>query len=320
MLRIGVLGAARVAVYAMLEPARTVSGCRVTTIAARDQKRAIDYAAVHGIPHVHPSYASLIADAEVDLVYVATPPHTHRELAEAAIRAGKAVLVEKPFAMNGGEAESVFRLACRTGTPVFEAMHSLHHLLFRRVESLVQDGAVGDVVRMEARFDAPIDRTTAEFRWRSELGGGALMDLGVYPLAWCRRLAGEAFEVENASAVLESVDTSFEANLRFSNGIEAIVGGSLFGERHQATLSIEGSSGKIEVDNFLAPQRGHRLSIYRSGECEVESVGGLSTYQAQLEAVRDAIVAGAPFPLPPDDYVKSMRAIDKVRSSWAPLS
>jgi predicted dehydrogenase len=219
--------------------------------------------------------------------------------------------------MDAAEADSIFRLAGETGTPVFEAMHSLHHPLFSRLQSLMRDGSVGDVVRVRAQFDAPIDQSATEFRWRPELGGGALMDLGVYPLAWCRHLFGEAFEVRSASAAIVGVDTSFQAELRFPNGIEAVVSGSLFGERHCATLEIEGSLGRIEVDNFLAPHRGHRLTMRRTGGTHTESVEGPTTYEAQLKAVRNAFVDGAPFPLPSDDYVRSMRAIDKVRSGWS---
>src|SRR5687767_11620573 len=102
-MNIGILGAARVAIYAMVEPARSVPDCRVAAVAARDRDRAEAYASAHGIPKVHPTYEALIADPEIDLVYVGTPPHNHAELACRAIDAGKALLVEKPFAMNSEE-------------------------------------------------------------------------------------------------------------------------------------------------------------------------------------------------------------------------
>jgi len=143
------------------------------------------------------------------------------------------------------------------------------------------------------------------------------MDLGVYPLAWCRHLAGEAFEVERAVAEVDGVDMRFEAQLRFDSGIEANIGSRFGAERHRASLSIEGLLGRIEVENFVGPHRGHCLRLIAGDDITEETVPGPTTYEAQLAAVRASVVDGAPFPLPPDDYVKSMRAIDRVRAAWS---
>lgn len=318
MLRIGMLGAARVGVYAMLAPARALDGCEVRAVAARDPERARDYAAANGIPVVHPDYHALIDDPEIDLVYVATPPLNHAELALAAVAAGKPVLVEKPFAMDASEAAAVHDRAVAGGVPVFEAMHSPHHPLFARIKASVDGGEIGALARIDARFDAPISQQPGEFRWQAALGGGALMDLGVYPLAWCRRLAGEAFKVERATATIEGADTQFEAHLHFASGVEAVINSSLYGERHSAELILHGSKGRLIVDNYLAPQTGHRLTIEAADTpARDETVDGPTTYEAQLSAVRATLVDGAAFPFPPDDYVRSMAAIDSIRNAWS---
>jgi predicted dehydrogenase len=314
-MNIGLLGASRVAIYAVIEPAKALPDCGVFAIAARDADRAQAYASAHDIPRVHPTYEALIGDPEIDLIYVGTPPHNHAELACRAIDAGKALLVEKPFAMDAHQADAVFEHASKAGVPVFEAMHSLHHALFHRVQALLSGRAVGEVTRIAAHFDAPIVRSAGEFRWHSEFGGGALMDLGVYPLAWCRHLVGEAFQVEHAVAQIDGVDTRFEAKLRFAGGIEANIGSRFDAERHRATLCIEGSLGRIEIENFVGPHRGHRLQLIVADRITEETVPGPTTYEAQLAAVRASVVDGVPFPLPPDDYVCSMRAIEQVRKA-----
>jgi len=318
MLRIGMLGASRVGVYALLVPAQSRGDCVVRAVAARDPQRAESYAATHQIPVVHASYQALVDDPAIDLVYVGTPPVNHAELALAAIAAGKPVLVEKPFAMDAREAEEVHLRAVETGVPVLEAMHSLHHPLFARVQGVVGAQEIGALTRIDARFDAPISQHEGEFRWQAELGGGALMDLGVYPLAWCRRLAGETFEITQARAIEDGVDTQFEAELSFASGVKALIGSSLFGERHNAVMTLQGTKGRLTIDNYLAPHRGHLLTLERAdGYRREEVVPGPSTYEAQLSAVSATLSEGKPYPFPDDDYVRSMAAIDRIRSAWA---
>lgn len=182
--RIGIIGAARVARYAVIAAARTQPRASVVAVAARDPARAAAYAAEEGIARVHADYAALCADPEVDLVYVATPPRFHLAHARLAIAAGKPVLVEKPFAMDAPEARTLLDDAAAAGVPVFEAMHSRCHAIWPRIAELLP--ALGRIEGAEAVFDVAVSTAEDEFRWDATLGGGALMDLGIYPLAWLR--------------------------------------------------------------------------------------------------------------------------------------
>lgn len=181
-LTIGLIGASRIAVDAILAPARSLEGFEVVAVAARDAGQAKTYAADHGIGRAHEDYEALLVDRDIDLVYISTTPDTHAALAIRALEAGKAVLVEKPFSMDAAEARAVNAVAGHTGRPVWEAMHSPHHALFRRIASLLNEGRIGRLRRLEAEFLAPIGYYPEAFRWRAEHGGGALMDLGVYLL------------------------------------------------------------------------------------------------------------------------------------------
>jgi predicted dehydrogenase len=317
-IRIGILGAARVAVYAMIAPAHDEPRAEVLAIAARDPERARVYADLHSIARVHPSYEDLMTDPEIDLVYVATPPSLHAKLALASIAAGKHVLVEKPFSMNAVEADAVARAADAARVFVAEAMHSRHHRLFERVVEIVRAGAIGRIKRLAGRFDAPIAKSEAEFRWQRELGGGALMDLGVYPLAWLRCVADGEPAVAQASALVdEGIDTQIEADLVFPSGAIGNVRASMVAPTFVASLAVEGELGSLSVVNPLAPQMGHSIVVSRRGKIETEIVEGRSTFSAQLAAICATLREKVPFPLPDRDYVQSMIAIDAVRNATA---
>ena len=189
-LKIGIIGAARVAVYAMLAPAVANPNTEVVGIAARDPARAKEFASTHGIAKAYATYDALIGDPGIDLVYVATPPMLHKAVAIKALRAGKHVLVEKPFAADAREAAEIIA-AVKHGKRVFEAFHYRHHALWNRIVELVRGGELGSIKHIEAAFHVPIPKSPEEFRWSASLGGGALMDLGCYPLQWTRVVAGE---------------------------------------------------------------------------------------------------------------------------------
>lgn len=315
-LRIGIIGAARVAVYAMVAPAKENRRVELAGIAARDPARAQAFAAEHGAGHAYASYDALIGDASVDLVYVATPPALHAAVAIKALEAGKHVLVEKPFALNADEARAILAAAERSGRRVFEAFHYRHHELWHRIVALVRTGEIGAVKTIDAAFHVPIPRAADEFRWNAALGGGALMDLGCYPLQWARVVAGEEPAVASARMrMVDGVDVETEAQLVFPSGAQARASCRMDGDGIAATLSVEGSRGALRVINPLAPQMGHVLEIQADAANRKEVVEGPSTFAAQLENVVAALLDGAGFPLADDDPVKSMMAIDAVRAA-----
>lgn len=314
-LRIGLVGASRIAVPAIIEPTRTLSGLEVTAVAARDPARAERYAEEHGIPRAHASYDALMNDPDIDLVYISTTPDAHAEQALAAISAGKAALVEKPFSLDAREAADVAAAAAAADVPVFEAMHSLHHPLFARVLAIIAAGTLGRVQSLDARFNIAAGLPDENFRWDVRRGGGALMDLGVYPLAWCRNIAGEDFEVLSASAEMRrGVDGRAEAVLQFAHGPRATIECSMVAEAFLARLVVRGTGGEMTVKNPVAPQNGHSITLETEGGPQTETVEGPSSYAAQLSAVGAAVRRSAPFPLQPNDYVHSMAAIDKIAS------
>ena len=198
MIRMGILGAAKIAPKAFIESATRRDDCEIVCVAARDSARASAYAAEHGIPEIAESYEALIARPDIDLIYNALPPHRHADLTIAALEAGKAVLCEKPFAMNAAEARRMVEASRRTGRPLVEAYHYRFHPMFLNVLEQVQSGAIGKLCAIRSEFSVAIKYRPGELRHDPALGGGALMDLGCYALHWARIVAGSEPAVRSA--------------------------------------------------------------------------------------------------------------------------
>src|ERR1044072_2808318 len=191
MIRIGILGAARIAPRGIVTPANELLGTEVVAVAARDLSRARDFAAEHSIPMAFGSYAELIARDDVDLVHIPRPPSAHLEWCTAALANGKHVLVEKPFANNAEDAAQMLAAEQASGRHLIEAFHYRFHPLFLRVLDTLRRGSIGRVRHIEATFNAPIPDRPGELRYIEQLGGGALMDLGGYCLHWIRTIVGD---------------------------------------------------------------------------------------------------------------------------------
>src|SRR4029453_6026000 len=199
-LRIGILGAARIAPMALCRPAREVAGVEVAAIAARDPARAQKFAAKHGIARVHASYDALLADDAIDAIYNPLPNGLHAEWTIRALEAGKHVLCEKPIASNAAEAAQMAEAAARTGRVLTEAFHWRYHPLAARMREVVQT-ELGEIRHIEAAFCFPLPRFS-DIRYSWELAGGTMMDAGCYPVNMVRWLAGADPEVVSAQARL----------------------------------------------------------------------------------------------------------------------
>ena len=185
-LKIGVLGASRIAELAIVGPAHEL-GHRLVAVAARDPQRAQLFAEKHGVERVLASYDEVVNDPEVDVVYNPLANAMHAPWNLAAVAAGKPVLTEKPFARDRAEAQRVAAAADDAGVTVMEGFHYLFHPVTHRALELARDGTLGDLIHVEVRMAMPAPGTTI-LGGHSELAGGALMDLGCYGLHLMRRL------------------------------------------------------------------------------------------------------------------------------------
>ncbi len=316
MVRIGLLAASRIADLAIMRPVPDVDGVEVTAVAARDLGRARASADDWGIEHAYGSYDELLASDHVDAIYIGTPAAMHREWAIKSIEAGKHVLCEKPFASNADDARRIADAARAGDVVVMEAFHWRYHPYADQIRAVLDSGVLGRPDRIEAVFDIPdgrIDRD--DIRWNLEIGGGATMDLGCYSIQWARFAAEGEPEVVSAEAVcpVDGVDGSLSAELRWPSGVTGSIRSSMIadGDDVVAYLKVTGEHGTMTATNPLAPQNGGAtLTVETDAGSETQEVARSATYCHQLEAFRDAIVEGKPFPTTADDGVRNMEIID----------
>lgn len=312
-LRIGLLGASKIAPPAVIAPARDNPNFEITAVAARDPARARAYAQEHGIAGVADSYEALVTRDDVDIVYNALPPAGHERWTIAALQAGKSVLCEKPFARNAGEARAMVEAATATGHLLLEAFHYRFHNVMRRAVALAREGALGALKSASAEFQVPIANTPGELRWSAEQGGGALMDLGCYPLHALRTLVGAEPEITGASGAFEGrLDKAIRASLAFPGGIKGSIACSMIETTPAAWLRLEGERGTLEIINFLAPQLGCRFTTTIDGETVTHPTDGPTTYAAQLKHLH-AVLIDETTPLTGgEDAIANMTAIDAI--------
>lgn len=312
-LRFGVLGAARIAPKALIEPLAKLPNVRVTRVAARDRGRAEAFAGEHGIDGVADDYQALIEADDVDVVYNPLPMSHHAHWTIAALQAGKHVFCEKPFAANATEAAQMVQAAVDTGLVLGEAFHYRYHPLFARILDEVRSGRIGEVRHVDARFEVAIRKP--DLRWAYATAGGSLMDLGCYPVSWVRHLLGEEPTVTAARAEVDDdeplVDAAIEARLAFPSGATATVSSSMVADR-AITLVVEGSEGRLVVDNPMAPQTGNNLTIETGRGTTSGPVDGGVSYDHMVRAFVDHLVHGAHFPTRGQDSIDNMAAIDAI--------
>ena len=312
-LRIGVLGASRIAEAAIVGPAAEL-GHRLVAVAARDRERADVFAGKYGVERVLDSYAEVINDAHVDVIYNPLANGLHAPWNLAAIAAAKPVLTEKPFARNRTEAVEVAAAAHAAGVTVLEGFHYLFHPLTRRALELAGNGTLGELRHVEVLMTMP-EPADSDPRWSLDLAGGALMDLGCYSLHIMRMLAsaaGGAPQITAAGAVQRSpgVDESCDVELSFPGGATGHASHTMVSDAYRFTWEIVGTGGKALVHNFIQPHDDDRLTVTTPAGTHVERLGTRATYIYQLEAFAAHVTEGAALPIGTADAVANMALID----------
>jgi predicted dehydrogenase len=315
VLRIGILGAAGIAPQAIIRPASRRDDVEIAAVASRSRRSADAYGGEHGIPVTYGSYEALLADDSIDLVYNALPPSEHARWSIAALESGKHVLCEKPVAMNGPQAEAMAAVAARTGKRLIEAFHDRYHPLHDYLRHLRASEQLGEIVSIDASFTAPLPFDATSIRHDPALGGGALMDLGCYPVHWVRFFTGEEPLVVSASCTLNKLgaDETIEASLQFPSGVVARVFSSMAETvPFAAHLVVTGERGRVEVDNPVLPHNGHSVRVTTDGVMRTFTIGGAETYDYQLDAVVGALLDDVALPTEAGDFTANMRVIDAI--------
>jgi predicted dehydrogenase len=313
-LRIGILGAAKIAPAALVRPGREVAEVDVAAVAARDPARASNFARKHGISRTHPSYEALIADPHIDAIYNPLPNALHAHWTLRAIEAGKHVLCEKPFTANADEARTVADAAAAAGVVVTEAFHYRYHPLAERLRRVAHGGELGAIREIRTAMCFPLPKFS-DIRYNYELGGGAMMDAGCYALHCLRLLGPSEPQLVSASAQLRTpnIDRAMSADFRFSEGAKGHLECSMWSRRLlNISAKVTGDRGQLRVFNFVGPHLYNRLSVTVDGHTRHERVRGEATYTSQLRRFAAAVLRGEPTLTPAKDAVVNMRLIDEI--------
>lgn len=299
----------------------------VVAVASRSQASADAFAERFGIPRAYGDWDALAQDGDIDVVYVATPHSAHRTAAGLCLEAGRNVLCEKAFTLNAREAGELVALAKARGSFLMEAMWMYCNPLIRRLKALVDDGAIGEVRHVQADFglaghllpEARNGILPPAHRLRDPAqGGGALLDLGVYPVSFAQLLLGEPSDVTaRATLSAEGVDLQTGALLSWDSGALASVHCSIVGGT-ATSASVTGSGGRIDVPNgFFFPDR---FVLHRDGRDPEEFTadpadGPRGSLRHEAAEVMRALRAGeTESPLVPlDGTLAVMRTLDAIR-------
>jgi predicted dehydrogenase len=320
--RIGILGAAKIAPQALINPAKESNEVVVSAVAARDKFRAAAFAAKHGIARVYGSYDALVADPDLDAVYIPLPNSLHGRWTRAALAAGKHVLCEKPLTANAIEAREIAALAATSDRVVMEAFHYRYHPLALRVEEIIASGELGTLQHVEAHFSWPLPRFS-DIRYNYSLAGGALMDTGCYPVHMVRTFGGSIPEIVSAQAKLRDaqIDRAMTADMRFAGGHTGRIRCSMWSaDLLRITARVVGGDGELRVLNPVLPHVVNRLSVRSTKGRRVERLPRRTSYAYQLDAFAAAVLRGEQVRTTVDDAVENMTVIDAIyRGAGLPL-
>jgi D-xylose 1-dehydrogenase (NADP+, D-xylono-1,5-lactone-forming) len=308
-LRVGLLSTANIN-RLLLGGARAAEGVEVVAVASRERERAESYAAEHGLGRAHGSYDALLADADVDAIYVPLPNSLHVEWSIRALEAGKHVLCEKPLTRHPEQAEAVFDAAERAGRVLAEAFMWRHHPQALRLCELVDGGAIGALrlVRASFSFDIFAGDRLDDVRLQSGLEGGGLMDVGCYCVSAMRLLAGEPERVSGRQVTGgDGVDVRFAGTLAFAGGVLGSFDCGLdMLDRHE--LEVVGDAGAL----FLAdPWHGRSagIELRRPDGVERVAVASANPYARELEDFAAAVRGERAHPFGRADAVAQARTI-----------
>ncbi|NBM17014.1 Gfo/Idh/MocA family protein [Streptomyces sp. GC420] len=291
--RVGVMGCAGIAVRRMLPAFAECPGTEIAAVASRDPAKAQRVAERFGCRPVH-GYAELLELDDVQAVYVPLPAAMHAQWVEAALNAGRHVLAEKPVTTDPADTERLVKLAGGLGLAMMENVMFVHHPRHEAVRRLVADGAIGELRSFHSSFTIP-PLPDDDIRYSPELGGGALADVGVYPLRAALHFLGPELDVVGArfsQGPGRRVETSGAALLSTPGGVTAQI---TFGMEHayRSVYELWGSGGGITVDRAFTPPGDHAtvIRLHRGGNVEEIRLDPFDQVAATVTAFATAVRA-----------------------------
>ena len=296
------------------------AGLDLVAVGSRSQESADAFAARFDVAHAHPSYEALVADPDVDIVYVSTPHPMHHANARLALEAGKHVLVEKPFTLNRAEADDLRALAAQRGLVVTEAMWTRYLPQMVRLRELIADGALGEIRTVSASHTQQLPDDPSHRLNALDLGGGALLDLGIYPLSFVWDVLGAPTSVRAVGRLIETGADSEVATVMTHDG--GVVSTTFSSSRVAGsnTAVVLGTKARVEIEPAWSASS--RLRLIGADGTVIDEFGGPLPSDAprgmEHEAiaaerlVREGLTGGDVMPIA--DTVAIMGMLDEIRS------
>jgi len=315
-IRWGILSTANIAREHMVNAIRESECGELYAVASRDLEKARKFAAETDIPNVHGSYEALLADPHVDAIYIPLPVSMHHEWSLRCLEAGKPVLCEKPICANEADASDVFDAFKKQGVLISEGYMYRYNPLHQRVKQIIDSGDIGDLQMILSTFNINLPRE--DIRFRPEMGGGALLDLGCYCVGISRLLAGEepvncrgSFNIGKSSGV----DETLTGTLGFSRGAVAAFGCSLT-SAFDISYQVFGSAGRVLIDKGAMvawPGESFTIKLWKGDDYEEISMPPFNHYTAQIDAFNSALGNGDLEAVPHEESLANLRVMDALR-------
>ena len=316
--RWGIISTAGIAERSFIPALRETQRGELVAIASRDRSRADAFAKKHAIPVVLNDYAALLESDDIDAIYNPLPNTMHAEWTIAAAENGKHIFCEKPLAMSRAEIDAMVESCDRSGVQLVEAFVFLFHDQTRKLRQLLDDGVIGNIVATQACMYYRIQRPSDNIRLNKELGGGGLLDGGVYPLTFTRFLYGEEPLTVQASCLIDpevEVDTRVSAVLEFSGGRQAIIQVSIDGPGGPGA-TIYGEKGSITVPQPYHPRKGAYLLVKTSdGEERIPFDDGRHPFTPAIEHFHEVLLDGKQLAVPATNALGTLAIVEAIFES-----
>ena len=279
---------------ALIKPLNASKRTRLLAVASRSISSAEAYAREWNIPRAHGSYEALLADPEIDVIYNSLPNHLHAEWTIKALRAGKHVLCEKPFALTLAEVDAMSQAAHETGKVLAEAFMYLHHAQTLKIKEIVESGVLGKLQLIKGAFTFTLTRE-GNYRWMEEMGGGSIWDVGCYPISFARMIVG-AEPVEVFGWQLTGPggsDESFFGQMRFKDEVHMQFDCG-FKSPSRSFIEIVGTDATLNIPDPFKPGRKNEIYLNHNNEMQTIKIKGDELYSGEVEDICDAILKNQP--------------------------
>ena len=279
---------------ALIKPLNASKRTRLLAVASRSISSAEAYAREWNIPRAHGSYEALLADPEIDVIYNSLPNHLHAEWTIKALRAGKHVLCEKPFALTLAEVDAMSQAAHETGKVLAEAFMYLHHAQTLKIKEIVESGVLGKLQLIKGAFTFTLTRE-GNYRWMEEMGGGSIWDVGCYPISFARMIVGaEPVEVFGWQLTGQGgSDESFFGQMRFKDEVHMQFDCG-FKSPSRSFIEIVGTDATLNIPDPFKPGRKNEIYLNHNNEMQTIKIKGDELYSGEVEDICDAILKNQP--------------------------